>query len=46
MALSRLSLNANYEGDLRSVGDRGLAIWIGAGYYLFATSTTGNPNVY
>ena len=45
MALSRLSLNANYEGDARAVGDRALAIWVGAGYYHFTTSSIGVVNV-
>jgi len=45
MALSRLTLNEDYQRDAGAVGDRALAIWVGAGYYHFTTSTPGNVNV-
>jgi hypothetical protein len=35
--LTRLTINANYEGDARALGDRTLAIWVGAGFYHFTT---------
>lgn len=43
--LSRLTIYENYEGDARSLGDRTLAIWVGAGYYHFTTYGIAPANV-
>jgi hypothetical protein len=45
MGLTRMTTNRNYK-DATSAGDRTLAIWVGAGFYLFTTYTTDNVNVY
>lgn len=45
MALSRLTLNKDYQRDAGAVGDRALAIWVGTPFYHFTTSTPGNVNV-
>ena len=44
-AISRLTINENYEGDARAHGDRTLAIWVGAGYYHFTTYGLAPDNV-
>jgi hypothetical protein len=36
MGLGRLTTNRN-NGDLTKLGDRTLGVWIGRGYYHFAT---------
>lgn len=44
-ALTRLTINPNYEGDARGLGDRTLAIWVGAGFYHFTTYGTAPESV-
>jgi len=44
-ALCRLTINENYEGDARGLGDRTLANWVGAGYYHFTTYGVAPDNV-
>jgi hypothetical protein len=43
-----LTIRENYEGDARQLGDRTMAIWVGAGYYHFTTYSIapGNVNVW
>jgi hypothetical protein len=41
--LARLTINKNH-GD-GGMGDRALAIWVGAGYYHFTAYTPGNANI-
>lgn len=43
--LSRLTINENYEGDARVLGDRTLAIWVGLGFYQFTTYGLAPENV-
>ncbi|CAD8140693.1 unnamed protein product [Paramecium octaurelia] len=45
MALSRFTINQNYQGDAAQQGDRTLAIWVGQPFYHFTTYTPGNNNV-
>jgi hypothetical protein len=45
MALARLTIQPEYQGDARQHGDRTLAIWVGAGYYHFTTYGIAPANV-
>lgn len=49
MGLARLTLNKDYSGDAKKLGDRTLAIWVGRGFYHFTSYTiepAANVNVF
>lgn len=39
VGMSRMTTNKDYRSDNSKIGDRTLAVWIGNGYYHFATYT-------
>lgn len=44
MGVSRLTVNKNWN-DASKLGDRTLAIWVGAGFYHFTTYNISPANV-
>ncbi len=45
MGLTRLTLNKDYSGDAKKLGDRTLAIWVGRGFYHFTSYSIDPSNV-